>query len=92
MKKHQGGCHCGRVRFEVLASSVINVSQCNCSICSKSGFLGMCSGLIKPDTNLGGNIAAVSEVWVATIQPHVIGPGKFPVSSIPKSNQKNEKQ
>jgi len=41
MIQHQGGCHCGRVRFEVLASAVVNVSQCNCSICSKSGFLGM---------------------------------------------------
>ena len=38
---HKGGCHCGRVRFEVCASSTINVSQCNCSICSKSGHLGM---------------------------------------------------
>ena len=41
MIKHQGGCHCGRVRFEVLASSIINVSECNCSICSKSGYLSM---------------------------------------------------
>jgi hypothetical protein len=41
MIQHQGGCHCGRVRFEVLASAVINVSQCNCSICSKSGYLGL---------------------------------------------------
>jgi hypothetical protein len=41
MVKHQGGCHCGRIRFEVQASSVINVSECNCSICSKSGYLGM---------------------------------------------------
>jgi len=38
---HQGGCHCGRVRFEVQALSIINVSECNCSICSKSGYLGM---------------------------------------------------
>jgi hypothetical protein len=41
MIQHQGGCHCGRVRFEVLAPTVINVGQCNCSICSKSGHLGM---------------------------------------------------
>jgi len=41
MIQHQGGCHCGRVRFEVLAAEVLNVSQCNCSICSKSGHLGM---------------------------------------------------
>ena len=37
--KHNGGCHCGRVRFEVLAPEHIHVSECNCSICAKSGFL-----------------------------------------------------
>lgn len=36
---HAGGCHCGRVRFEVLAPAEIEASECNCSICSKSGFL-----------------------------------------------------
>jgi hypothetical protein len=37
--KHHGGCHCGRVRFEVLAPARIRVNQCNCSICSKTGYL-----------------------------------------------------
>ncbi|MGH7795414.1 MAG: GFA family protein [Candidatus Binatia bacterium] len=37
--QHSGGCHCGRVRFEVKASAEIEVSECNCSMCSKSGFL-----------------------------------------------------
>jgi len=41
MITHKGGCHCGRVRFEVQASSTLNVDQCNCSICSKSGHLGV---------------------------------------------------
>jgi hypothetical protein len=39
MVKHTGGCHCGRVRFEVTAPAKITVSECNCSICSKSGYL-----------------------------------------------------
>jgi len=39
--KHTGGCHCGRVRYEVMAPEDITVSQCNCSICSKSGYLGL---------------------------------------------------
>lgn len=39
--KHKGSCHCGRVRFEFLGPSRIKVSQCSCSICSKSGFLGL---------------------------------------------------
>jgi len=37
--KHSGGCHCGRVRFELFAPARIRVNQCNCSICSKTGYL-----------------------------------------------------
>ncbi len=37
--RHTGGCHCGRVRFEVFAPAKVKVSECNCSICSKSGYL-----------------------------------------------------
>jgi hypothetical protein len=39
MRTHHGGCHCGRVRFEVLAPAHLDVSECNCSICNKVGFL-----------------------------------------------------
>lgn len=39
MITHTGGCHCGKVRFEVIAPSKVEVSECNCSICSKSGYL-----------------------------------------------------
>lgn len=41
MVRHQGGCHCERVRFEIVAPERVVVSQCNCSICSKSGYLGL---------------------------------------------------
>ncbi len=37
--KHTGGCHCGRVRFEVEAPARIEVAECNCSICAKVGYL-----------------------------------------------------
>ncbi len=36
---HRGGCHCGAVRFEVRAPARITVQHCNCSVCSKTGFL-----------------------------------------------------
>ena len=39
MITHGGGCHCGRVRFEVIAPKRLSVSECNCSICSKAGYL-----------------------------------------------------
>jgi len=38
MQAYSGGCHCGKVRFRVtgdLAQSTI----CNCSICTKKGFV-----------------------------------------------------
>ncbi|EDO39925.1 predicted protein [Nematostella vectensis] len=33
--KHKGGCHCGKVRFEVMAPQNLRVYDCNCSICIK---------------------------------------------------------
>jgi hypothetical protein len=39
MRTHTGGCHCGRVRFEVIAPEKLEVADCNCSICSKYGYL-----------------------------------------------------
>ena len=39
MTTHKGGCHCGAVAFEIEAPANIDAKDCNCSICSKSGFL-----------------------------------------------------
>ena len=38
MSTYTGGCHCGRVRFEV-SGQIERVLNCNCSICRKKGFL-----------------------------------------------------
>ena len=39
MRTHTGGCHCGRVRFEVMAPAAIEVDECDCSICRRFGYL-----------------------------------------------------
>lgn len=39
MSWKKGGCHCGAVRFEVLAPDEIEVQACNCSICRMTGYL-----------------------------------------------------
>ncbi len=44
MKKMQktivsGGCHCGQVQFEIRIPDAIVVQHCNCSICTRSGFV-----------------------------------------------------
>ena len=35
---HGGGCHCGAVRFEVRAAREVTLTDCNCSMCSMTGF------------------------------------------------------
>ena len=37
--RYTGSCHCGAIRFEVEAPEEIRCYDCNCSICSKSGYL-----------------------------------------------------
>ena len=38
MPVYRGGCHCGRIAFEV-AGILDQVDQCNCSICTRKGYL-----------------------------------------------------
>ena len=39
LRTHQGGCHCGAVRFEVDAPALLTAFDCNCSVCKMSGYL-----------------------------------------------------
>jgi hypothetical protein len=39
-----GGCHCGMIRFAVLAPDVIEIKECNCSICRRTGYLHLIVG------------------------------------------------
>jgi len=39
MRWKKGGCHCGAVAFEVQAPDEIEIVDCNCSICTMTGFL-----------------------------------------------------
>src|SRR5262249_26266965 len=38
MPTYDGSCHCGRVKFRVTAD-LARIVRCNCSICTKKGFL-----------------------------------------------------
>jgi hypothetical protein len=38
MSWKKGRCHCGAVRFEVLAPDEVEVQACNCSICHMTGY------------------------------------------------------
>ncbi|XP_061417804.1 centromere protein V-like [Lethenteron reissneri] len=35
VRRHEGGCHCGAVRFLVWAPARLRVLDCTCSICTK---------------------------------------------------------
>lgn len=35
--KHAGGCHCGKVRYEVTLDLAEKAITCNCSMCGRSG-------------------------------------------------------
>jgi hypothetical protein len=40
MSRHEGGCHCGAVRFAAgLPAEPVPALDCNCSICHATGFL-----------------------------------------------------
>jgi hypothetical protein len=36
-RTYEGGCHCGKVRYEVTLDLAAPVTTCNCSMCSKVG-------------------------------------------------------
>ncbi|PCH60499.1 MAG: aldehyde-activating protein [SAR86 cluster bacterium] len=36
---YKGSCHCGAIQFEVDAPEKLRCEDCNCSMCSKSGYL-----------------------------------------------------
>ncbi len=44
---YKGSCHCGAITFEVEAPKHLEANDCNCSICSKAGFLHLIVPLSK---------------------------------------------
>jgi hypothetical protein len=45
LNTYRGGCHCGRIAFQVTAD-LGTVTDCNCSMCTKKGFLHL---IVPPD-------------------------------------------
>ena len=39
MRWKKGSCHCGAVTFEVLTPDEVELVDCNCSMCARTGYL-----------------------------------------------------
>lgn len=83
---YPGSCHCGAVKFEVTTDDEIEVERCNCSVCSKSGYLH----LIVPNSKfrlLAGEDAITTYTFNTGVAKHtfckVCGVKPF---YIPRSN------
>jgi hypothetical protein len=66
---YSGSCHCGAIQFQVEAPEKINCADCNCSICSKSGYLH----LIVPRSKLKllqGESSITTYSWGTGIAKH----------------------
>ena len=66
---YTGGCHCGRVRFEVETSEPLVCHECNCSICSKAGYLH----LIVPLSQfrlVSGSDSITTYTWGSGVAKH----------------------
>jgi hypothetical protein len=46
VRTYEGSCHCGRVRFRV-TTELTSAVQCNCSICTRKGFLHL---IVPPES------------------------------------------
>jgi hypothetical protein len=66
MIRHTGGCHCGRVRFEIRAPAAIEVADCNCSICAKAGYLHLTVPQSRFRLLCGGDVLSSYQFNTAT--------------------------
>lgn len=64
----EGGCHCGRVRFRVRADR-LEALDCNCSICTKKGFLHLIVARDAFDL-LSGEAALVTYTFGTGVAKH----------------------
>jgi len=83
--KYKGGCHCGRIAFEV-DGDLSKVADCNCSICTKMGSLHWFIRrdqlrLVTPEENLAVYTfgpATIKHYFCPTCGIHPFGEGADP--------------
>ncbi|MFT4823466.1 MAG: hypothetical protein ACI9DH_001159 [Halioglobus sp.] len=66
---YQGSCHCQDISFTVEAPAVLEADNCNCSVCSKSGYLHLIVPLTKFHL-LSGESSLVTYTFGSGIAKH----------------------
>ena len=69
MTTYEGGCHCGKVRFRVTAD-LDRVSECDCSMCAKKGYLHVIVTLEQFELLSGENDLATYEFNTRVAKHH----------------------
>lgn len=76
-KTYVGRCHCGAVKFTVaippLETGATSVMQCNCSICTKNGYL-LVYPLVSDVTFQSGEDKLVLYTFGSKTRPHKFCP------------------
>lgn len=81
-----GGCHCGRVRFAVETPAAVEVEDCNCSICAKTGFLHLIVPLARFRLERGGEALSTYR-WNTGVAAHTFcGVCGVKAFYVPRSN------
>jgi hypothetical protein len=89
LTNHTGSCHCGAVRFEVDLDLTQPVVECNCSHCSRKGFLLSFVGagqfkLTTPDaplTEYRFNRHAIAHLFCPTCGVEAFARGETPTGA-----------
>ncbi|WP_394842920.1 GFA family protein [Pendulispora brunnea] len=68
-KTYSGSCHCGKIRFEVTAD-IAKASACNCSICTRTGWL-MASVPLEAFRQLSGKESQVDYQFGSKTMHHL---------------------
>ena len=67
---YKGGCHCQKIQFEFDGNQVLECIECNCSMCSKTGYLH----IIIPKANfrlLTGADSLICYTWNTGVAQHL---------------------
>lgn len=86
MITHTGGCHCGRARIAVIAPAQRDVTQCDCSIGAKSGYLHLSVPKSRLNVMAGAEMLTTYEFNAHTAKHLFCRIGAIKAFYVPRSN------